>query len=134
MDAHLGGLLAEYERLLDERAALLDDHAPVWARYGPGGTAAMLRSHKVAKLKKKLRDDHSEWSEARLQESVEGAEEFATMIRSIEERRTEYSRQKDALDLSSRRLALLTTRIRLAGAAIGDATSGEATEGGDRDA
>ena len=120
MEPRLDALLAESDRLLEERAALLAAHAPLWARYGNGGTAALLRGHKEAKLKQRLRDQNPRWSETRLQEELSAMDEWAAIIKALEDRRQEYCQQKDALDISARRLALLTTRIHLAGAMLDD--------------
>jgi hypothetical protein len=116
----LDALLAEYDKLLQERGALLEAHAPLWARYGSGGTASMLRDHNESRIRRSLRDEHPHWTETRLKEELHASEEYASMLRSIEERRQDYVRQKDALELNGRRLALLATRIRLAGATLDD--------------
>jgi hypothetical protein len=126
----LDALLAEYHQLLEERGTLLEAHAPLWARYGIGGTAPMLRNHKESRIKRSLRDEHPGWTETRLQEELSATEEYLSTVKSIEDRRQDYARQKDALELNARRLALLATRIRLAGATLDDSTTFPANSDG----
>jgi len=118
MDSSLDTLLVEYDRLLTEREEFLTAHSALWARYGPGGTAALLRSRKEARLKQEIRELNPRWTERRLEDSVAASESWGATLKAMETGRHEYHEQKARLDVSARRLALLSARIRLAGAAI----------------
>lgn len=125
MDNPVDALLVEYEDLLSARAELLLAHSAAWARYGPGGTASLLRYRKEARLKQQTRASNPGWTEQQLKDEVAGSDAWEATLKAIEQGRSQYHEQKAQLEVSVRRLALLTARIRLAGLVVGDLAEGD---------
>lgn len=118
-------LLSEYEQLLERRARLLSAHADVWAKFGPYGTAFLRRNVEEMRLRKKFRESGEIDSEQALKEEVFCSERWAKVVDALESGRRVFFEQKGELEITARRLGLLTARIRLAGLSIGDINSNE---------